>query len=96
MIIGLLELSIRLPGVRSLKEKRHLIRGLLQKLRTELGVSIAEIGDHDLWGNASIGSAYVSSSATQAESMMRAVLARFDEHPDLEVDGFLVDVHRTG
>lgn len=95
MIIGLLQMSLRLPGARSLKEKRHLIRGLLEKARRDFGVSIAEIGDQDLWGNASIGVACVSGNSAHAESLVRTVLTRFDEHPDIEVDGFLVEVHRT-
>ncbi len=90
-----MELALRLNGVRSLKDKRHLIRGLIEKLRRDFGMSIAEVDDHDLWGNATIGVAYVSANAVQAEFVLQRVLELFDQNPEITVDPCVIDIHRS-
>ena len=52
MVVGVVALDLRLEGCRSLKDKRHLLRGLIEKCRNDFHVAIAEVGDQDLWGNA--------------------------------------------
>jgi uncharacterized protein YlxP (DUF503 family) len=76
--VGVLEVQIRLEGVRSLKEKRSFIRPLIERIRRDFQVSVAEIGDQDLWGNSEIGVAAASSSASHAESILQHVLEAFE------------------
>ena len=86
MVIGTLEISLRLEGCRSLKDKRQIVRSVLDKARREFRVSIAEVADQKLWGNACIGVATVSNNAKQAESVLQHVLDMFDAHPSVEVE----------
>lgn len=95
MVVGTLEMSLRLPECHSLKEKRHLLRGCIERTRRAFGVSIAEVADHDMWGNAVIGVAYVSANSVQAESILNRVLEIFDAIPEIEVHGYDLDVTRT-
>jgi uncharacterized protein YlxP (DUF503 family) len=95
MIVGTLEIYLRLAHCHSLKEKRQTIRGVLEKTRRDFGVSIAEVDDQDLWGNATIGVAYVHSNSVEVENVMNRVLEIFDQSPDWEVEGFARDVDRT-
>jgi uncharacterized protein YlxP (DUF503 family) len=95
MIVGTLELNLRLPGVRSLKEKRQVLRSLIEKCRRDFGVSISEVDDHDLWGNATVGVARVGSNAVQVEAALQRVLEIFDGSPEANVDNFYLDVDRT-
>lgn len=77
-----------------MKDKRHALRGTLERLRRGLGVSLAEVGDHDLWGNATLGCACVADNRPQAESLLDAVQRAFDDRPDVEVEGFERDFQR--
>ena len=95
MVVGTLELVLRLHGIHSLKEKRHAIRGLIEKCRREFGVSISEVDDHDLWGNSTIGVAYVHASNVQAEAVLQRVLELFESAPEMTVDQFALDFQRT-
>ena len=52
MIVGLLHLDLHLPGVRSLKGKRHILRSLEARLRNRFNVAIAEVEHQDLWQRA--------------------------------------------
>lgn len=49
VVIGLLTLDLFLPDAHSLKEKRSLTRPLLEKIRREWNVSVAETGHGDSW-----------------------------------------------
>lgn len=55
MRIAAAELHLRLHGVQNLKDKRRIIRSLTERLRQRFTLSVAEVGDHELWGNAVLG-----------------------------------------
>lgn len=94
MVVGTLELDLRLDGCRSLKDKRHIVKPLLERLRREYRVSAAEVGDHDLWGNACIGIAIVADAVPHAESVLQHVLDFVDGAPQIVVWSAVKQVHR--
>jgi uncharacterized protein YlxP (DUF503 family) len=53
-------LTLRLAGVRSLKQKRAIVRSLVERLRTRQRVSAAEVGLQDDLRRAEVGFATVS------------------------------------
>lgn len=86
MIVGSLRLDLRLDGCFSLKDKRQILRSLLDKARGH-GLSAAEIADQDLWNCASVGLATVSADAQEAERALRAVERLFESNPSVEIVG---------
>ncbi len=56
-------IDVHLPGCRSLKEKRSVLRPLLERLQHRFGLSVAELAHQDLWQRAQLGVAAVSGSA---------------------------------
>lgn len=95
MILGTLEMHLRIDGSFSLKDKRAVLRSLMDQARRDYRISIAEIADHDLWNVATIGASCVSNDATHAESVLQKVLDRFDTCADVSVVESLVEVLRT-
>jgi uncharacterized protein len=85
MIVGTLLAALRLPGSETLKDKRRVVRSLLEKSRRRFGVSAAEVDDLGLSGNATLGFAFVSSSRAQTEKTLAAVLEWIESHPEVEV-----------
>jgi hypothetical protein len=71
--IGVLTLELRIEQAHSLKEKRHVVKSLKDRLRHKFNVSVAEIDDQDLHNSAVIAAAVVSSSRDFAEKILRAV-----------------------
>jgi len=49
---GALTLELRIEDAHSLKDKRHVVRGLKDRLRHKFNVSVAEIGSQDVWQHA--------------------------------------------
>jgi uncharacterized protein len=67
------EIRLRVPGARSLKEKRAALRPLVERLRARLPVSVAETGEQDRWQVAVLTVAVAASSVGRAESVMDEV-----------------------
>ena len=86
MYIAALTLDVLLGDVRSLKQKRAVVRPLVAELRRRFpGVAVAETGHLDLHRRAEIGVAAVSATAANATQVMdeceRLVAAR----PEIEL-----------
>jgi uncharacterized protein YlxP (DUF503 family) len=66
--LGLVELH--LPDVGSLKDKRHALKGLKEKVRARFEVSVAEVDHQDVWQRATLAVAYVSADARHANTVI--------------------------
>ncbi len=69
---GTLELDLLLGKVRSLKEKRSLVRPLVAELRRRFEVSAAEVGHLDLHRRAAVGVALVSADRAHVVDVLDA------------------------
>ena len=86
LTIGACVLELRLPSVRSLKEKRGQLRSLLTRLRKEFNLAVSEIGHNDVWQSAQIAIVAVSNEKSVVEKMLRQTVLWIEKHrPDLDV-----------
>ena len=90
MWIGWLEFDVLLGDVRSLKEKRSLIRPVVAELQRKFSVSAAETGSQELYRRAGIGVAVVSGERGHAVEVLDAAERLVAGRPELE----LLSVHR--
>ncbi len=72
-VVGVLTLELRIDDAHSLKEKRHVVKSLKDRLRHKFNVSVSEIEDQDVHNSAVIAAAVVSSSQSFAEKVLAAV-----------------------
>ncbi len=73
MPIAYLTLELRIEAAHSLKDKRHVVRSVKDRLRNAFNVSVAEIEVTDLWQRATIGVVAISDSRDYLEGLMRNV-----------------------
>lgn len=66
-------MELRIDHAHSLKEKRHVVKSLKERLRGKFNVSVSEIDDQDLHNSAVIAAAVVSPSRDFASQILRAV-----------------------
>ena len=71
--IGVLTLELRLENSHSLKDKRHVVQSLKDRLRAKFNVAVAEIDHQDLWQRAAVAAVTVSSDHVHAEKVLRSV-----------------------
>lgn len=70
--IGVITLEIRLEESHSLKEKRHVVRRLKDRLRGRFNVAVAEIDYQELWQRALVAAVTVSSDRATAAKTLQA------------------------
>lgn len=73
-------LTIAIPETRSLKEKRAVIRSLVERYRSRLHLSAAEVGMQDDVRRAQVGFAVVSGDVATARALADAARRFADEH----------------
>jgi uncharacterized protein YlxP (DUF503 family) len=70
MVVGSLRLVFLIPHAGSLKDKRAVVRKIIDRARAKFNASVAEVGDLDVHRRAVIGVSVVSNDATHATSML--------------------------
>jgi uncharacterized protein YlxP (DUF503 family) len=71
--IGVITLELRLDDAHSLKDKRHYVKGLKDRLRAKFNVAVSEIDHQDLWQRALIACVTVSPDRAFAEQVLQSV-----------------------
>jgi uncharacterized protein len=85
MWIGWLEFDVLLGDVRSLKQKRSVIRPVVAELQRKFSVSAAETGSQGLHRRTSIGVAMASADRGHAVNVLDAAERLVAAHPELEL-----------
>ena len=86
MYVGALTLDVLLGDVRSLKQKRAVVRPLVAELRRRYpGVAVAETGHLDLHRRSEIGVAVVSDTAGNATQLLDECERIVASHPEIEL-----------
>jgi uncharacterized protein YlxP (DUF503 family) len=93
MLVALCRFDLRIPGVMSLKEKRHVLKTLTASIRQKFNVSVAEIDHHDLWQRAAIGVASVAGEGYHVRKVIHEVERHIETFPAVEVIASELSVH---
>jgi uncharacterized protein YlxP (DUF503 family) len=77
MAAALCTIELVIPAANSLKDKRQVLRSLLDRIRSRCGAAVAETDHQDTWQRATVEAALVGSSRTvlakQVELLRRVV-----------------------
>jgi uncharacterized protein YlxP (DUF503 family) len=92
MLIGLLQLELRIAGSHSLKDKRQVIQSLIEQVRRRLNVSVAEVGRQDAWQAAILGIACVSNERRFLDEAMSKAERFFESDPRIEIVNSQVEI----
>jgi uncharacterized protein YlxP (DUF503 family) len=80
MNIGIIKLTIRIPGNQSLKGKRKVVSSLCQKLRNRFSISVSEVESNDDLKMAVIGISFVSNSTQIINQVISQILSFLQDH----------------
>lgn len=96
MHIGVVTLHLRIEGAESLKDKRHAVRSLAQHLRNKFNVTVAEVGELNLWQRATLGIAVVSNDPRFANRVLSQVVNHAEEDFRVVVDDYTLEMVAIG
>lgn len=79
MFVAISRITLALPGNRSLKGKRKVVRSVVDRIRHKFHFAAAEVGDPEAWSEAEVGFSAVSASRPMAEAMAQNVLCYVED-----------------
>jgi uncharacterized protein len=82
--VALERFDLRIPGCGSLKQKRHVVRGLTGALRQRFPVSVAEVDHQELWQRTTLAVAAVGGSEYHLRRVMREIEEFVDAWGEVE------------
>lgn len=82
MIIGTVKVYMNAGWVHSLKEKRMVVKSIIDKVKNKFNVSIAEVEDQDLHQSIVLGIACVSNDTRHADSTIQTVVNFIEENSE--------------
>ncbi len=85
MIIGVCSLKLIIYEANSLKEKRQVLKSIIDRIKHKFNVSIAEIGLNDSWQTSIIGFACVTNDKNHANQILSNVIKFIDEDSRVEI-----------
>ena len=74
MIVGAALIEIHVHGSRSLKQKRGVVRSIVQRVRNRFNLSVAEVGGQDTWQRATLALAAAGSDERVLRSALEGAL----------------------
>jgi uncharacterized protein YlxP (DUF503 family) len=78
MTVGVALVRFRLHEIHSLKEKRRIVKSLVEKSRSRFNVSVAEVADQDAYQQASIGIAVIGNDGRVLNSLLDRIIDFMD------------------
>jgi hypothetical protein len=82
MSVGISSFELHLPSCRSLKDKRRVVKSLVERIHQRYRISVAETGFQDLHQRAEISLAAVATADAELERMLDELHRLVDAEPE--------------
>ncbi|HHY83234.1 MAG TPA: DUF503 domain-containing protein [Clostridiales bacterium] len=93
MVITIITVKLYTPWVHSLKEKRSIVKGLTNKLRSTFNVSVIESGAQDIHQTIIISIAFLADNKALSDSISQKICDFIEANTDAMVADILIE-HR--
>ena len=92
MFIGVLTIELHIPGSGSLKDRRSVVKGMKDRIRSRFNVSVAEVGDTEHWQRATLGIACVSGEKAHAGEVLDKVMDLVRSNTDADLIDYQIEI----
>jgi uncharacterized protein YlxP (DUF503 family) len=96
MFVGVCRFTVIVAGSHSLKEKRVVLRRVKDRVRTQMGITLAEVAGQDTWQRADLAFALVSGERDHAQSGCESVLRQVAGIDGAQVAAARIEVSAYG
>ena len=96
MKVGVCSIKFYVHGNHSLKGKRRIIRTIKDRVKNKFNISVAEVGDQDIWQNIQLGIAAVHSDGPYLEGQLQQVVHFIDNMHLAEMTNHEIQVIHLG
>lgn len=81
--VGVFQVEIDIPGCRSIKERRQVVRSLIDRIRRRWNVSVVDIGPEGRWDQAFLAFSLVGTTYTMCEERIDAIWNFLQKEEDM-------------
>jgi len=85
MIVSMIKIIFEIPDIGNIKEKRRVLKSVLEKMRRRYHLSAAEVDLQDSLTFAQIGGALVSNSKTFGETVLRKAFDMIEKETPVRI-----------
>jgi len=85
MIVSMIQIIFEIPDIANIKEKRRVIKSVLEKMKKRYHLSAAEVDLNDSLSFAQIGGAIVSNSKTFGETVLRKAFDMLEKETHVRI-----------
>jgi uncharacterized protein YlxP (DUF503 family) len=96
MFVGVARLVLQIPGARSLKDRRRVVKSFKDRVRARLPVTVAEVGDVERYQLATLGVAVVSGDSDRCREVLSRVRSLADQVGDAVLAEFRSEIVSFG
>jgi uncharacterized protein YlxP (DUF503 family) len=82
VFVGVARLVLQIPGARSLKDRRQVVKSFKERVKARLGVSMAEVGDTERTQVATLGVSVVSGESALCHELLDKIRAQAQTLPE--------------
>lgn len=93
MTVGTLLVTAVIRDAQSLKEKRHVLKSIKDRVRDRFNVSVAELGSQDLWQKTELGFAAIGNDARFVNGLLASVLNFLRTFPMLDLVDHSIELY---
>ena len=92
MVVGVCHIILSIPGAHSLKDKRHVLKSLMARVKGSFNASVAEVGQNDVWQSAVIGIAVVGNDRGFVNSSLDNIIDFIEEIRAVEIVSHEIEI----
>jgi len=92
MIVGTCKVYLSADWVNSLKEKRSILKSLIERTKHKFNISIAEVERMDSHKHIVIGFACVTNDARLADNIIQNVIHFIESNTDAQLDDYVMEI----
>jgi len=85
MIVSMIQIIFEIPDTANIKEKRRVIKSVLEKMRKRYNLSAAEVDLNDSLSFAQIGGAIVSNSKAFGETVLQKAFDMIEKETHVRI-----------
>ena len=93
MYVAVCSLELFIPQDSSRKDRRQVVKSLVERMRARTGASVAEVGGQETWQRATLGVAMVSGEKAFLDKQVQQVRRLAEDQTEAELAWFTVEYY---
>ncbi|MCL6639050.1 MAG: DUF503 domain-containing protein [Firmicutes bacterium] len=92
MVVGVLTVDLFLGEAASLKDKRRVLKSVIDRIRSRFNVSVAEVDGQDAWQRSTVGVSFVSCDQAHVHKVLASVVRFIEAQGSVVITGYRTEL----